>query len=298
MRTGFIGAGKVATAFGRYLYAQGMEIAGYYDRHEEKRVHAGEKTGGRSCQSAVEVAEISDIVLITTRDDQIIGVCKDLVGQGAIREDHLVGHMSGAHASLILEDAARKGAAIFSLHPLQAFAEEEKSLADLPHTYFSIEGTDQRLSAIEEMMSKAGNPYFRILPENKQLYHLSACIFSNYLVTVMAGGMEALAASGIPAEKGFAAMLPLIQGTIDNIARIGPAKALTGPIGRGDVTTVEQHLEALSPRHLEGLKKFYAYMGLKTLDLAQEHVLHDPDKADALKDVLEIKELRSLTEKE
>ncbi len=288
MRIGFVGAGKVATAFGRYLHARGVAIGGYYDRHEEKRRHASGKTESRACRNAAEVAEVSDVLLITTRDDQIIGACQDLVGQGAIRKDHLVGHMSGAHASLILKDAAGQGAAIFSLHPLQAFAEEEKALSDLPHTYFSIEGTDQRLSVIEEIMATAGNPYFRILPENKRLYHLSACIFSNYLVTVMAGGMEALAHSGIPPEKGFAAMLPLIQGTIDNIARIGPARALTGPIGRGDVTTVEQHLEALSHQHLEGLKKFYAYMGLKTLDLALEHVLHDPEKADALKDVLDI----------
>ena len=288
MRIGFVGAGKVATAFGRYLHARGLAISGYYDRHEDKRRHASERTGSRACRRATEVAEISDVLLITTRDDQIVGACQDLVGQGAICNEHLVGHMSGAHASLILQDAAGQGAAIFSLHPLQAFAEEEKALSDLPQTYFSIEGTDQRLSAIEEIMTAAGNPYFRLLPENKRLYHLSACIFSNYLVTVMAGGMEALAHSGIPPEKGFAAMLPLIQGTIDNIARIGPAKALTGPIGRGDVTTIEQHLEALSHPNLEGLKKFYAYMGLKTLDLALEHVLHDPEKADALKDALDI----------
>lgn len=288
MQIGFVGAGKVATAFGRYLHARGVAVGGYYDRHEEKRVHASEKTESRACQSAVAVAEISDVVLITTRDDQIAGACRDLAAKGAIRENHLVGHMSGAHASLILEEASRQGAAIFSLHPLQAFAEEEKALSDLPNTYFSIEGTDQRLSVIEEMMAVAGNPFFRLLPENKRLYHLSACIFSNYLVTLMAGGMEALAHSGIPPEKGFAAMLPLIRGTIDNIARIGPAQALTGPIGRGDVRTVEQHLEALSSPQLEGLKKFYAYMGLKTLDLAREHVLHDTDKAQALKDALDL----------
>jgi len=286
MRIGFVGAGKVATAFGRFLHAHGLTIGGYYDRHESKRSRACRLTQGQACQSAVEVAQVSDMVLITTRDDQIEGVCRELVAQGAIGRDHFVGHMSGAHASLILEEAARQGAAIFSLHPLQAFAQEEKSLADLPHTYFSIEGTDQRLTAVEEILATTGNRYFRILPENKRLYHLSACIFSNYLVTLMACGLEALSHSGIRPEEGFSAMLPLIQGSIDNIARMGPAKSLTGPIARGDVTTVEAHLNAMAQQHLEPLRKLYTFMGLKTLDLAMVDVLHDPDKAAALRKLL------------
>ena len=154
MRIGFVGAGKVATAFGRYLHARGVKVGGYYDRHETKLTHASEMTGSRACQSAVEVAASVDILLITTRDDQITGVCRDLVSRGAIRGDHLIGHMSGAHASLILSEAADQGAAIFSLHPLQAFAEEEKALSDLPKTYFSIEGTDERLSAIERAIDR------------------------------------------------------------------------------------------------------------------------------------------------
>ena len=287
MRIGFIGAGKVATAFRRFLHAHGLTIGGYFDRHEDKRAHACRMTQSRTCQNAAEVAQVSDMVLITTRDDQIMGVCHDLAEQGVIRNDHLVGHMSGAHASVILQDAARQGAAIFSLHPLQAFAEEEKALSDLPHTYFSIEGTDRRLTAVEEIMTTTGNRFFRILPEHKRLYHLSACIFSNYLVTLMGCGMETLAHSGILPEEGFTAMMPLIQGTIDNIARIGPAKALTGPIARGDVTTVAQHLDALRHESLQTLEEFYAFMGLKTLDLACRDVLNDPAKADALKNVLE-----------
>ena len=288
MRIGFVGGGKVATAFGRYLHAHGLAVANYYDRHEDKLSHACRMTGAHPCQSAVEVAKMSDMVLITTRDDQIEGVCRDLADRGVIRKDHLVGHMSGAHASLILHDAARQGAAIFSLHPLQAFAEEEKALADLPGTYFSIEGTDPRLASVEEIMAKTGNRFFRLLPEHKRLYHLSACIFSNYLVTLMACGLEALSHSGIHPEDGFPAMMPLIQGTIDNIARLGPPKSLTGPIARGDVTTIEAHLNAMADPSLASLRQFYAFMGLKTLDLAIEDVLQDPLKANALKKVLEM----------
>ncbi len=287
MRIGFVGAGKVATAFGRYLHGHGVTIAGYYDHHPEKREHAARTTGGRSCRDGAEVAALSDVVLITTRDDQIQGACEALCRQQAIQARHRVGHMSGAHASLILEAAARSGAAIFSLHPLQAFAQEEKALADLPHTWFSLEGEDARLSDIEALMTRIGNRCLRLQPQGKPLYHLAACILSNYLVTLMACGIDALEKSGIPPMEGFQAMRPLIEGTIANIAQLGPARALTGPIARGDRSTVIHHLEALAAAGQGGLQTFYAFMGLKTLDLALQTVLKEPDKAEALRKVLE-----------
>ena len=287
MRIGFIGAGKVATAFGRYLRGHGVAISGYYDRHAEKLAHACSATGGRACRDAAEVTAISDMILITTRDDQIEEVCENLGRQGAFGAHHWVGHMSGAHASLILAAASQRGAAVFSLHPLQAFAQEEKALADLAHTWFSLEGDDPRLMEIETLLVRIGNRCLRIGPQGKALYHLAACVFSNYLVTLMAHGMAALAQSGIQPLEGFQAMRPLIEGTIANIARLGPAKALTGPIARGDVSTVRHHLEALEATHLDALEDLYTFMGLKTLDLAVQDVLRDQDKADAVRKVLE-----------
>ena len=287
MQIGFIGAGKVATSFGRYLHANGLSISGYFDRHAEKVVHASKHTNSQACQSAAQVAQISDIILITTRDDQITGACRTLCRQAAIGPNHLVGHMSGAHASLILSDAAEQGAAIFSLHPLQAFAQEDKAIADLEATYFSIEGKDERLAAIEDIVNKTGNRFFRIAPQNKQLYHLAACVLSNYLVTLMDIGIKALENSGINPQEGFSAMRPLIDGTLANIAQIGPAKALTGPIARGDATTISQHLDALDAQSLDDLKRSYLFWGQKTLELATQAVLKEPDKVVALRRLLE-----------
>jgi predicted short-subunit dehydrogenase-like oxidoreductase (DUF2520 family) len=283
MRIGFIGAGKVATAFGRYLCDRGMVIGGYFDPHAEKVTHAARATMSRACTDGAEVVACSEMVLITTRDDQIQPAAENLCRQKAFDHRHLVGHMSGAHPSLILAQAEKLGAAVFSLHPLQAFAREDKAVADLADTWFSLDGTDPRIDQVADLLEKIGNPFFRILPENKRLYHLSACIISNYLVTLLQTGMTALEQSGIPPKEGLTAMLPLIQGTIANVAEMGPAKALTGPIARGDATTVRHHLEALEEQQLIDLKAFYAYFGLKTLELAEQDVLRESSKAEALK---------------
>ena len=287
MRIGFVGAGKVATAFGRYLHTHEIEISGYFDRHPEKIAHACEATQSTGFESASEAASACDLLFITTQDDKIEDACEDLCRRGAISPQHLVGHMSGVHASDILEPAARTGAAVFSLHPLQAFADEAVALKDLPNTYFSLECADDRAGAVEAILVAAGNPCFRITAEKKTLYHLSACILSNYLVTLMDTGLATLAESGIDPHEGFAAMQPLIMGTLTNIAKAGPAKALTGPIARGDAGTIRRHLDALETHALEEMKAYYRYMGLRTLDLAEKEVLRAPEKANAVRQLLE-----------
>ena len=285
MRIGFIGAGKVGTAFGRYLSGRGATVSGYYGIHPDKVRNACAATGGRAFESSALLARGSDLVLITTRDDQIAEACAELCATDAVHEAHLVGHMSGAHASTILSPAADKGAATFSLHPLQSFAQEEKSLENLPLTFFSLEGKDARLSAVEHLLGKIGNPFFKIAPENKALYHLSACVFSNYLVTLMDFGLKILEQAGVPRQQGFTAMLPLIQGTIANIDQIGAQRALTGPIARGDTSTLADHLSALDQKQMNRIKDLYVLLGRETLDLAAKDVLDNRRKIEAVRNL-------------
>jgi predicted short-subunit dehydrogenase-like oxidoreductase (DUF2520 family) len=287
MGIGFIGAGKVATAFGRYLHGHGVAISGYFDRHADKCTRASTATRSRSYPNAATLATHSDIVLIATRDDQIADVCSDLCRQNKIDAHHLVGHLSGAHSSRILSDALRLGATVFSLHPLQAFADEDKALADLPNTFFSLEGQGEHLQSVKQILAQTGNRFFSISSDYKSLYHLSACILSNYLVTLMDCGLTALEKSGIDPEEGFLAMRPLIEGTLSNIARMGPAKALTGPIARGDTGTIQRHLQALKIPGLENIDSLYRQMGLQTLKLASQTALSSKEKVASVRQLLE-----------
>jgi predicted short-subunit dehydrogenase-like oxidoreductase (DUF2520 family) len=268
MRIGFIGAGKVATAFGRYLHTKGVPISGYFDHHPEKTAHASRQTESVAFQSSADLSARSDVLFITTRDDQIEGTCRQLCRENSIAPRHLVGHMSGAHSSRLLSDAQNLGATVFSLHPLQAFADETESLAALPETWFSLEGDSAGLDPVIDLLVRMGNRYLTLSPEHKSLYHLSACMLSNYLVTLADGAMAALEQAGIDPREGFRAMRPLMDGTLSNIAQLGPARALTGPIARGDAGTIARHMEALRARGLDHIKSLYVHMGLRTLDLA------------------------------
>jgi predicted short-subunit dehydrogenase-like oxidoreductase (DUF2520 family) len=81
---------------------------------------------------------------------------------------------------------------------------------------------------------------------DRAAYHAAAAIASNHLVALL-GQVERVAASaGVPLE----AYLDLVRVTLDNVAELGPAAALTGPVARGDWDTVERHRAALDPAEL------------------------------------------------
>jgi predicted short-subunit dehydrogenase-like oxidoreductase (DUF2520 family) len=286
MRVGFIGAGKVATPFGRYLHQRQVTVGGYLDHTAEKAEAAAQGAGSTPCDDLTQLAARCDIILITTQDDQIAPTCEALCGQAQITGRHRVGHMSGAHPSGLLAAARKLGATIFSLHPLQAFADPQIAFEALPRTFFALEGQGEGLPLVAAMMAVLGNPCFNITPENKRLYHISACVISNFLVTLMDVGLAALEHSGIDPQQGFQAMRPLIEGTLANIADLGTAKALTGPIARGDGGTIAGHLEALDAAALTDLKAFYTFMGRRTLALAAGNTLTSEERVTAIRRLL------------
>lgn len=84
-------------------------------------------------------------------------------------------------------------------------------------------------------------------------------------------------------------MRPLIDGTLSNIARMGTAKALTGPIIRGDAGTIRRHLEALKSSELEEIESLYRQMGMQTLRLARRTALPSEESAAEVRQLLESK---------
>jgi predicted short-subunit dehydrogenase-like oxidoreductase (DUF2520 family) len=60
---------------------------------------------------------------------------------------------------------------------------------------------------------------------------------------------------------------PLVLSTIENIAEMGTAQALTGPIARGDIQTIKGHIEKLASVD-PSLTSVYNIMGSHTVDIA------------------------------
>ncbi len=269
MKIGFIGAGKVGTSFGKYLVDHSFFVEGYYSKTFSSAKKAAKVTKSNAYRNIYELTQKSDIIFITTNDDNIKSVCEEVANNEGFKNASLVGHMSGAHSSAILESAKNQNCSIFSLHPLQAFASIEKAVLDLESTVFSIEGDEDRVSEITKLLDACGNNYFVLDAKDKTLYHIAACIVSNYSVTLMDFGLGVFDAIGIDREKGFRAILPLVNGSLENISKYGTASALTGPIARGDIDTITKHIDEIEKKIPDMLEN-YCMLGNATTDLAKK----------------------------
>ena len=181
----------------------------------------------------------------------------------------IVVHMSGAQSSEILDRAKDFGAKVLSVHPLQAFASFEMAVQNLPGSVFSIEGDKDAYDAAVCIVETLGGEYFFIDRSAKPLYHAGACVVSNYLVTLIDLGVKLLESTGIPKSLATKALLPLINGTIRYVENIGIPKALTGPIARGDLSTIVKHLDCLEEMAPE-LLQLYSWLGIQTAEIALE----------------------------
>ncbi|KUK36611.1 MAG: Putative NAD(P) dependent oxidoreductase [Thermacetogenium phaeum] len=283
-KIGFIGAGKVGSALALLLQENGYEIVGIASRTPA----SAEKLANRLQRPVLtpgEVARRSEAVFITTTDDAIPQVVSGLAAEGSFRQGQIVLHTSGALTAEVLAPAAVQGAITLSLHPLQSFATVEQALAILPGSYFSIEGDRRGFPFAQEVVEKLKGKYFYLDSAAKVLYHAAACVASNYLVGLLACALDLLAAAGIPEGMRLPAMLPLVTGTLDNVRKIGIPNALTGPLARGDLGTVEKHLQAL--QELPEQEAVYNRLGLYTLKVALAKGTITEDQGRELRNLLE-----------
>ena len=174
----------------------------------------------------------------------------------------LVGHTSGASSLEALAGAA--AAASFSVHPLQTVPDGETDLTDCPA---AIAGSSKdALEVAGELARITGMRPFVVADEDRVTYHAAASIASNFLVTLeqTAAGLLADVVEGDPREI----LEPLVRRSLENWLDRG-ALALTGPIARGDESTVDAHRAALAGRRPE-LVGFYDALAERTREVAAE----------------------------
>jgi predicted short-subunit dehydrogenase-like oxidoreductase (DUF2520 family) len=221
--------------------------------------------------SLSEATDGAELVLIATPDDAIAAVAAELVAGRAISRDQVVLHLSGLLDKTALSQLEETGAALGSFHPVQSVAEPASAAERLKGAYVGIEGDERALVAAERLANTLRMLPVRILAESKPAYHAGAAFVANYTVALV-GVAERLARSaGVPSDVAARLYLPLLGGAVANLTSLGPAAALTGAVRRGDVQTIQSHLEALGPEDRE----LYRTVGRAAVLLAREAGLND-----------------------
>ncbi len=264
-----VGAGKVGSALALLLSRKGYPVAGVASRSISSARRVAVELSVPATDQPEEVTAGADVVFITTPDREIARVAGQINDRGGFRHGQVVFHTSGAHPADEVGAARLSGALAASLHPLQSFADVKMTMENLPGSYFALEGDEGTLALAEQIVLDLDGRSFSIAAVDKPLYHAAACIASNYLVSLMHFATGLYSRFGLSREEAFEALYPLVQGTIKNIRQVGPAAALTGPVARGDGTTLEGHLEVfkeVGPQEME----LYCKLGLYTVRVALE----------------------------
>jgi predicted short-subunit dehydrogenase-like oxidoreductase (DUF2520 family) len=225
-----VGRGRVGGSLARAAEAAGIEV----------------RTAGRDQIGAA--SEGARAVLLCVPDAAIAATAAEVPEGPAF-----VGHTSGAGTLNLLADAAARGARAFSLHPLQTFADDHTPVNGTPA---AIAGSDREaLGFARELAEVLGMRPFEVAEEDRSAYHAAASIASNLLVALEESAAELLTRLGTDEAREL--LTPLVLRTAANWAELGP-KALTGPIARGDQTTVDGHRAALRERAPELLPLYDA----------------------------------------
>ena len=266
MKTGFIGAGKVGCSLGKYLSTKGIDVAGYHDQDRKAAEEAAKFTETKVYADPEELIADCDVLFLTVPDGLIPHVFEE-ISDGNI-QDKLICHCSGSISSAeAFPGAPEKGAFRYSVHPLFAVSDRFTTYRELADAFFTLEGDEEKIGRMEELLSRAGLRYRIIPPGEKSRYHLAASIVSNLVMALMDTGLRELGKCGFGEEDARQAVSPLAGGNLRHALEAGPVKALTGPVERGDTVTLRKHLDCFSD---EEDRQMYVLLSRKLLRMAEK----------------------------
>jgi len=240
-----VGAGLVGRALGKALREGGIPVARVISRSRRRAQQACRFIGEGQPVTDPGEAGAGNLLMLATIDRVLASTAERIAAAGELPRGSIAFHCSGAFPGAAIAALERRGARVGSLHPLQTFASPEEAMMLLPGSSFAVEGDRTVVPVLSALARLVGGKPVKIAAEDKALYHAAAAVTSNCLVAVALLGTEMLGAVPAFSKDPFGPLKSLLRGTIRNLERLGPEQALTGPIVRGDIETVQEHVAAL-----------------------------------------------------
>jgi predicted short-subunit dehydrogenase-like oxidoreductase (DUF2520 family) len=283
MDVAVIGAGRVGTAFGVRLRRAGHRIVAVAGR-SETAARVRSHLPAVPVLSPADAARRAEVALIATPDDAIVSTCEAIVAEGGVTTGSVVAHVSGATSLDALRAAEELGATVLSVHPLQTLPDVETAIERLVGCPIAVTARTPAGAALGERLAlDVGGRPFALEDGAKALYHAAAVFASNYLVAVTALARDAGVAAALEDPVGL--LGPLQATTLENLAAMGPERALTGPVVRGDAGTVARHLEALTAAVPAAVGPYVA-LARSAIDVAERSGRLRPEGRAAVEEVL------------
>ena len=280
-RIGFIGAGRLGKALAWRLHDAGLKVVAAASATPASAQALAARIPGCVAMAAQSVVDQSDLVFLTTPDSAIAATTSALrwrSGMAAV-------HCSGVTEVSALDAARAQGAATGGFHPMQTFGDPAAAAASLPGCTITIEAGEPLNPLLVALAERIDCRVNRLPPGMRGRYHAAAGFTSQFINALFAEAVQVWQSWGAGEADALRALLPLAHGTLASIASAGIARGMPGPVSRGDVSSVEKHVAALTPLGGDTMA-FYRLMCGRTITLAEQRGTLDAAVAERLRAAL------------
>lgn len=253
---GVVGAGRVGAVLAAALRGLGYRISAVAGESAASRIRIETMLSGVPVTKPTAVARSADLLFLTVPDDSLDNVVRMLTASGAIHAGQYVVHTSGRHGLDVLRPAVSAGARGIALHPAMTFTGTDLDIDRLPGCVFGATAEPTEREVVEQLVGDLGGRVAWVREADRILYHAALAHASNHLTTIVNQSMDLLRQVASDSDPGDI-LRPLLSAALDNSLAYADA-ALTGPIVRGDVETVREHLGVLTANALETLDTYLA----------------------------------------
>jgi predicted short-subunit dehydrogenase-like oxidoreductase (DUF2520 family) len=263
-----IGCGRAAGSLARlWIEAGSVSIGGIVNRSIESGQQAVDAIGqGIAAETAADLKP-ADFWLIGTTDQQIEPVAAQLAGLDVNLEGSLVFHLAGRFGLDVLDRLPSRGAQTAALHPVRSLTHAQLTIDDFSGTACVAEGPDSALKLLKPLVTSIGGTWLPVASIDRGLYHAAVAVISNITKAVAWKAQKWQVRAGLPEETAMTVTYQLLNSTMTDLFRSGARQSITGPIVRGDTSTIEAHVAAVREAYPADLE-IYQILIATVLDLA------------------------------
>jgi predicted short-subunit dehydrogenase-like oxidoreductase (DUF2520 family) len=269
-----VGAGRLGTTLARRLRGLGWSVGAVVTRSSRTSRAAVRKIGAGTPRGRLtREALVADLILVTVPDDELKSVASSLAKLGGEQcRGRIVLHASATLDHSVLAPLERLGAWTGSLHPMQTFTgrESHRSGPNLDGVTFAVEGDPQACRAALAIARSLGGVPVEIDSRDKPIYHAAAVFVCGSGFPLVELALQMLVKIGFTRRRAMQTLLPLTRQMLDNVERIGPRAAWTGPLSRRDYAIVAKHTKALRS-YPPDVRQAYAILALLAVRLLSKH---------------------------
>lgn len=228
------GAGRVAWHLGKRLKSKGLGIAQVLSRTEEHARGLAESLNAGWTSDPAQVIPDAEWIILAVRDDVIETVAKSL---SEYAPDALVTHTSGGTSGNVLAPYFKRHGVFY---PLQSFSLEHTPVwSKIPFCVDAAQHDD--LLFLKKAAKTIGNLVYRVTDKQRTFLHVAAVFANNFSNHCFAIAEKILDEQDLP----FELLHPLMEETLAKALQDSPARMQTGPALRGDMATLQRHLDLL-----------------------------------------------------